>query len=129
MEMRQKTVIVAMFCLALTAMTPLALAEDPAMDPLLGLLVEQGVITLEQAQAVQKVYDKRKAAAAKPAVEAPKVAEAAPAAAEPKKASASWTERIKILGDARLRYEDFDQDGGFYHDRRDRWQMDDIIEF
>ena len=37
-------------------------AEEPELDPLLALLVEQGVITMEQAQAVQAQYDRQRAA-------------------------------------------------------------------
>ena len=37
-------------------------AEEPELDPLLKLLVEQGVITFEQALAVQAEYDRRRAA-------------------------------------------------------------------
>jgi len=36
-------------------------AEEPGLDPLLKLLVEQGVITLEQALAVQAEYDRMRA--------------------------------------------------------------------
>jgi hypothetical protein len=67
-------------CLALPVF---AQSNEPEMDPLLALLVEQGVITVEQARAVQSEYDRREAepapavAAAAPSP-APQVAEAAP---------------------------------------------------
>jgi hypothetical protein len=46
-------------------------AEEPELDPLLELLVEQGVITLEQALAVQAEYDRRRVEDAAPGVPAP----------------------------------------------------------
>jgi hypothetical protein len=60
-------------------------AEEPELDPLLKLLVEQGVITMEQAQAVQAEYDRKGVDGATAVVPAPMVAEKAmaPAAAEP----------------------------------------------
>jgi len=67
-------------CLALPIF---AQTDEPELDPLLALLVEQGVITAEQAQAVQAEYDRRETAAAAPAPAtagaepAPQVAEAA----------------------------------------------------
>ncbi|MEX1310976.1 MAG: hypothetical protein AB1Z65_11195, partial [Candidatus Sulfomarinibacteraceae bacterium] len=78
-------------CLAIPA---LAAAEEPEMDPLLELLVEQGVITAEQAAAVQAEVARRQAgdtpaapvAAVPAAPAATQVAEVAPAPeAEPKK--------------------------------------------
>ena len=43
-------------------------AEEPELDPLLELLVEQGVITMEQTLAVQAEYDRRRAAEQAPVV-------------------------------------------------------------
>ena len=45
-----------------------AMAEEPELDPLLELLVEQGVITPEQARAVQAEYDRREGKAVENAV-------------------------------------------------------------
>ncbi len=101
-------------CLALPVF---AQTVEPELDPLLELLVEQGVITAEQAAAVQAEYARREAAtAAKPAPvvataqapAAPQVEEAAPAPspeAAPKKAK--WFDKIDFKGDLRLRYEGF----------------------
>jgi hypothetical protein len=66
-----------MFVLAVSLATH-GVAEQPTgeMDPLLELLVEQGVITEKQARAVQAEYDRRRAEA----TEAPTTAVTAPAA-------------------------------------------------
>ena len=48
-------------CLALPVF---AQTDEPEMDPLLELLVEQGVITAEQAKAVEVEYARREAAKA-----------------------------------------------------------------
>ncbi|MEE4273748.1 MAG: putative porin [Thermoanaerobaculales bacterium] len=100
-------------CLALPAF---ATAEEPEMDPLLELLVEQGVITAEQAAAVQAEYARReaaKAAEAKPpevlSTDAPQVATAEPLPAPDSDAAKTkkWYDRIDFKADLRLRYEDF----------------------
>ncbi len=44
------------------AVSVVAQEQAPEMDPLLELLVEQGVITQDQAAAVQAEYDRRQAA-------------------------------------------------------------------
>lgn len=72
-----------MLCFALPVF---AQADEPEMDPLLKLLVEQGVITAEQARAVQAEYDDQNSsattvAAATPPAPAGAAAGAAPAAA------------------------------------------------
>ncbi len=87
------------------------------MDPLLRLLVAKGVITQEEAVALQAESKAMEAAeAVAEPVEAPQ-----PEPEEKKKAS--WTDRVDIYGDMRLRYEGFNQDGGFYNDRRDRFRI------
>jgi len=104
-------------CLALPVF---AQTDEPEMDPLLELLVEQGVITAEQASAVQAEYARREAAkvaeAKPPAVlstEAPQVATAEPLPVpDPDaKKKEKWYDRIDFKGDARLRYEGFKIDG------------------
>ena len=81
--------MIAVLCLAVVAGVG---AEEVELDPLLELLVEQGVITIEQALAVQAEYDRRRATENAPAVMPPPVvpdqravaAEAAPPPAEEK---------------------------------------------
>jgi hypothetical protein len=100
------------------------------MDPLLELLVEQGVITAEHAAAVQAEYSRRQAdgdsaapveAAPAAAVET-QVAEAEPVPeAEPKKEK--WYDRIDFKGDLRLRYEGFWIDGLSDNDHRSRFRL------
>lgn len=55
----------AICTIAVLGVTGLA-AQERELDPLLELLVEQGVITMEQALAVQAEYDRRAAAATAP---------------------------------------------------------------
>lgn len=104
--------------------------EAPRLDPLLDLLVRKGVITREEAVALQAEYDAAKtagpppaaAAAASPAPEpaaTPPAAEAAP----PEKARGSWTDRFEVKGDLRLRYEGFSKTGAYDDDRRDRFRI------
>lgn len=105
------------FCLALPV---LAQTDEPEMDPLLELLVEQGVITIEQAQAVQKEYDKRNATA----VEAsPQAGQAAPATSttEPVAVAASvpaagdeikGVKNLKVGALAYLSYQDGNRSDG-----------------
>lgn len=104
-------------CIALPVF---ALTDEPEMDPLLELLVEQGVITAEQASAVQAEYARREAAKvaeAKPpevlSTEAPQVATAEPLPVpDPDaKQKEKWYDRIDFKADARLRYEGFWVDG------------------
>jgi hypothetical protein len=107
-------------------------AEEIELDPLLELLVEQGVITMEQALAVQAEYDRRKlaeqspAAPALPVVPAQTVAIETPAApAEEKvaeKKDDKWYDRIDFKGDLRLRSETFWVDGISSNDRRQRFR-------
>ena len=57
----KRLILVMVLCLTGTAAFG---ADEPEMDPLLELLVEQGVITEDQARAVQVEYDRREAAKA-----------------------------------------------------------------
>ncbi len=105
-------------------------AAQVELDPLLELLVEQGVITMEQALAVQAEYDRRRlaepapAASAVPAqavaIEAPEAAPAEEEAAERK--DEKWYDRIDFKGDLRLRGEFFKVDGISSNDRRERFR-------
>ncbi len=58
-------------------------AEEPQLDPLLALLVEQGVITMEQALAVQTEYDRKENPVAADGAAPTVTADAAPAAPAP----------------------------------------------
>jgi hypothetical protein len=124
-------------CLALPVF---AQTEEPEMDPLLELLVEQGVITAEQATAVQAEYSRREAAEAEgpemataeglqaasetaPVTAAsPEVAEAQP---QPETAPAKlkWSDRIDFKGDLRLRYEGFWVEGLGDNNHRSRFRL------
>ncbi len=114
-------------CLALPV---LAQTDEPAMDPLLELLVEQGVITLEQARAVQAEVARREAGEAPAAAAAAvsgasaeaQVAEAAPESeAAPKKEK--WYDKIDFKGDLRLRYEGFWVEGLSENNHRSRFRL------
>jgi hypothetical protein len=91
MKSRLMRTVVLVACLA----TPLAaLATEPELDPLLELLVEQGVITLEQARGVQAEYDRR--AASQADASSPVAVEPSPPpAAEP--AAAAYQESVTNL--------------------------------
>lgn len=109
-------------------------AETPELDPLLELLVEQGVITLEQALAVQAEYDRRRAAEQAPAAVAPKPCEAIPPAVTPvlpeqvaaapaeEKRSDTWYDRFDFRGDLRLRAEFFNFNGPEVDTHRARYR-------
>ncbi len=105
-------------------------AQEADLDPLLQLLVEQGVITMEQALAVQAEYDRRSVAEQAPAVAPPQSVEMTPpeppvqAAAEPdtEAKSEKWYDRIDFKGDLRLRGEFFFVDGISNNDRRERYR-------
>jgi hypothetical protein len=104
-------------------------AEEMELDPLLELLVEQKVITMEQALAVQAEYDRRRAAdsatpVAPPSVAAEQPAVSAEVAPEPaeEKRTEKWYDRIDFKGDLRLRGEFFWVDGISPNDRRERFR-------
>lgn len=95
-------------------------ADEGELDPLLRLLVEQGVITLEQAVAVQEQRDREleeTAAVPPPAPESTRTPD--PKSAEP---GPAWSDRIEIGGDVRMRYEGFSKSGAFDDGRRDRFR-------
>lgn len=106
-------------------------AEEPELDPLLQLLVEQGVITEEQARGVQAEYDRRAArvdgvGAADGADRAEQTVPTAPptsgpAVARPEKER--WYDRIELRGDLRLRYEGFWVEGLSDNDHRSRFRL------
>ena len=58
--MKRLTAWVAVCAILLIGISGLG-AQETELDPLLALLVEQGVITMEQALAVQAEYDRRRA--------------------------------------------------------------------
>jgi hypothetical protein len=101
-------------------------AEEPVLDPLLKLLVEQGVITMEQALAVQAEYDRRRIADQAP-TPLPETVAVETAAAPPEeeateKKDENWYDRIDFKGDLRLRGEFFWVDGISPTDRRERFR-------
>jgi len=105
-------------------------AEEPELDPLLELLVEQGVITRVQALAVQAEYDRRRAAGQPSIVVSPQPDPAKPPV-PPQTVEASppeetkderWYDRIDFKGDLRLRGEFFWVDGISPNDRRQRFR-------
>jgi len=105
-------------------------AQEVELDPLLALLVEQGVITIEQALAVQAEYDRRRAAEEAPAVTIPEPTAVAPSVPEQRaqapaeeKGSDRWYDRIDFKGDLRLRGEFFKVDGISVNDRRERFRV------
>jgi len=105
-------------------------AGEPELDPLLELLVEQGVITMEQALAVQAEYERRAAVEKTPAVvpaETTAAAAAIPAqvaeAVPEEKKPERWYDRIDFKGDLRLRGEFFKVDGISTNDRRERFRV------
>jgi len=99
-------------------------AEEKEMDPLLALLVEQGVITMEQARAVEAEYARREAAARtvpeQPPVPPLAVTTEAEEGESVKDEREHWYDRLEIKGDLRLRYEGFNQESNFDEGRRDR---------
>ena len=104
-------------------------AEERELDPLLKLLVERGLITVEEALAVQAEYDRRRAEAEKTPplqqpVSAPTVATGVEAAAseDAEKDDQKWYDRIDFRGDLRLRAEIFWVEGISPNDRRERFR-------
>ncbi len=98
-----------------------AAGEPTETGLLLRLLVAKGVITEEEAVALEAEFEALRRG--KPAVEAAPVPEpasgTAPAAAE----KPSWTDRFRVKGDLRLRYEGFSKDGSYDGGRRDRFRI------
>ncbi|MEJ2580197.1 MAG: putative porin [Acidobacteriota bacterium] len=103
--------------------------EEAELDPLLELLVEQGVITREQALSVQAEYDRRREAECAPAVIPPlaptqQVAMTAETEQQPgdEEKPEKWYDRIEFKGDLRLRGEFFWVEGISPNDRRERFR-------
>ena len=105
-------------------------AEELELDPLLELLVEQGVITLEQALAVQVEHDRRRSAG-QPSAVVPQQPDPAKPPVPPQMVEAPppeetkderWYDRIDFKGDLRLRGEFFWVDGISSNDRRERFR-------
>jgi hypothetical protein len=127
--MRRTTVMISVMVMLAVVVVGIG-AEEPELDPLLELLVEQGVITLEQALAVQAEYDRRRAAG-QPSVVVPQQTDVAkqpaPAVMEEdtppqEKQEEKWYDRIDFKGDLRLRGEFFWVDGISANDRRERFR-------
>ena len=123
---------IAALALAVTAAWALAVrAEEPELDPLLQLLVEQGVITEEQALGVQADYDRRAAqvdhsSAPDGSEQAEETAPPAPPTSDPTVAppeTEKWYDRIDLKGDLRLRYEGFWVEGISENDHRSRFRL------
>jgi hypothetical protein len=77
--MTKKWTAIATAIIVCLAIPGFADSDEPEMDPLLKLLVEQGVITTDQARAVQTEYDRREAGTAAEPAPAVAAAEASPA--------------------------------------------------
>jgi len=117
-------------CLAIPVF---AQTEEPEMDPLLELLVEQGVITAEQATAVQAEYARREAAKVAKATTPPElvvsevpesqVAAAVPVTSADEAKKEKWYDRIDLKGDARLRFEEFWVEGISDNNTRQRERL------
>ena len=139
--MKRWTVWVTVWAIFMFAVAGIG-AQESELDPLLALLVEQGVITMEQALAVQAEYDRRRAAEQAPPVATPQPAASAPpttaptvpeqvaeatsteAASETTKAPAKekWYDRFDFKGDLRLRAEFFKIEGISADDYRERFR-------
>ncbi len=123
--MKRRKIWVAVLVLAFASAVGVN-ADEPELDPLLELLVEQGVITMEQALAVQAEYDRRREAEQAPCVP-PQIVNATPLAApageeSTKEKDQKWYDRIDFKGDLRLRGEFFWVEGISPNDRRERFR-------
>jgi len=120
--------LIVVIVLCLTGIAAIG-ADEPEMDPLLKLLVEQGVITEEQARAVEAEYKRREAAKAAPPemviTEAPQTAttEVVPVPELGEEKKEKWYDRIDFRGDIRLRYEGFWIDGISDNNHRSRERL------
>ena len=126
---RWPRMVAAIIMVVLAAGGAGAQEDPPEMDPLLKLLVEQGIITQAQAEGVQREYDRRQGKAvdeptgAPAVVEQPVVEDAQPQVAAETKAPEKWYDRIDFKGDLRLRFEAFDQEGISSNNRRERFRV------
>ena len=103
-------------------------AAEKELDPLLEILIENGVITRAQALAVEAERDRRAAVARQAAAKADQTkAEPAapplPIATPAPEIKSAWYDRIDFKGDLRLRYEAFHVDGISRNDQRHRFRM------
>lgn len=108
-------------------------AAEKELDPLLEILIENGVITREQAIAVEAERDRRAAAGAAPSpAEAPPeptpsvVVEPLPPPPPPVPVSETkthWYDRLDFKADLRLRYESFYVDAIPPNDQRHRFRL------
>ena len=105
-------------------------ADEPELDPLLKLLVERGLITMEEALAVQAEYDRDRAEEETPTIptQTPAPAPSPEKVVEPVREIASedegekWYDRFDFRGDLRLRTEIFWVEGISQNDRRGRFR-------
>ncbi len=100
--------IMAMAAVLLVSASLASAADPDGLDPLLRLLVTKGVITLDEALALQDEAARTAETPVKPAAPAP---------------PAKWYDRLKVSGDVRMRYEGFSQQGAFDDGRRDRFRF------
>ncbi len=126
---RRPKVWAAVMVLVLAAGGVFAQEDQPEMDPLLKLLVEQGIITRAQAEGVQQEYDRRQGETVDEPAVPPVVAEQPPVEIEQQQVAAEapksekWYDRIDFKGDLRLRFEAFDQEGISSNNRRERFRV------
>ncbi len=126
---RRPKVWAAVMVLVLAAGGVFAQEDQPEMDPLLELLVEQGIITKAQAEGVQQEYDRRQGETVDEPAVPPVVAEQPPVEIEQQQVAAEapksekWYDRIDFKGDLRLRFEDFDQEGISSNNLRERFRV------
>ncbi len=124
---RRPITLIGILVILLAASGVAAQEEAQEMDPLLALLVEQGVITLEQARAVGAEYARREAvakmSAERPPVPLPTGSSEAEDPKTAEKKTEHWYDKLEIKGDLRLRYEGFDQDDTYDDGRRDRFRL------
>jgi hypothetical protein len=101
-------------------------ADEPELDPLLKLLVERGLITIEEALAVQAEYDRDRAAGQAPVAPPQEIATAPSVAPAEEKVTTEdaeeWYDRFDFRGDLRLRAEVFWVEGISQNDRRGRFR-------
>jgi hypothetical protein len=100
---------------------PHAAASDTIDDPLLRLLVEKGVVTRDEAAALQEQTEAGSEPLLLLLVAKGILTEEEAAALRAERRS--WTERLEPAGDIRLRYEGFEQESSFDEDRRDRFRV------
>ena len=130
--MRRGTAWVAAVALLCGGAMDLGAAERE-LDPLLEILIEQGVITREQGIAVEDERARRAAVTAGTAIEpvteaatepaAEPLSPALPVASTTTEVKSAWYDRIDFKGDIRLRYEAFFIDQLAHNDQRHRFRV------